>query len=169
MRLLELDNTLIELAAGWTAEPENAAWLDFGGDTHSLSPLSLRAMSSRSLHHLRVFTAGDAEETPAGLAAFSNIAPQSRTAMLWYVLGDKRFARQGLTSRAVGMLLAQGFGELGLASAWAWVAAGNPASERVLERHGFRRIGVQRRCHRVGDRTVDRTLFDLLQEEFACQ
>lgn len=166
MRLLELDNSLLELAAGWTAAPENAAWLDFGADTHSLTPLSLRAMSTRSLHCLRVFTSGDAADTPAGLVAFSNIAPQSRTAMLWYLLGDKRFAGQGLASRAVGALLAHGFETLGLESAWAWVAAGNSASERVLERHGFRRIGVQRRCHRLDDRTVDRTLFDLLKEEF---
>ncbi|NGP53688.1 GNAT family N-acetyltransferase [Thioalkalivibrio sp. XN8] len=164
-----MDNELIELAAGWTADPAHSPWLDFGEDVHSLTPLTLRAMCLRPVHCLRIFTAGDETETPAGLVAFSNIAPESRTAMVWYVLGDKRFARQGLTSRAVGALLAHGFGELGLESAWAWVATGNPASERVLERHGFRRIGIQRRCHRLGDRTVDRTLFDLLQEEFASQ
>lgn len=167
MRLLELDNTLIALVAAWTEDPATSAWLDFGADVHSLSPLALKSMGARPLHCLRVFTGEGAEaDTPAGLVAFSHIGPESRQAMLWYLLGEKRLAGQGLTGRAVTRMLQYGFGPLGLASVWAWVADGNPGSAHILEKRGFRRIGVQRRCHHLDGRTVDRTLYDLLKEEF---
>ncbi len=47
-------------------------------------------MSQRDIHRLRVF-ASDTDGAPIGLVAPRNITPNFRTAVLWYVLGDKGY------------------------------------------------------------------------------
>lgn len=164
MRLLPLDDATIELAAAWLAEKANYRWLDFGGGQQILSRAALKIMTQRDLHMLRTFTA-DGDDAPIGLVALSNVAPNFHTATLWYVLGDKRFAGQGLTSRAVSLLLTHAFHGLGLQAVNAWAVEGNAPSIRVLTRNHFRLIGRQRRCHVIDGRPADRLLFDLLASE----
>jgi RimJ/RimL family protein N-acetyltransferase len=98
--------------------------------------------------------------------ALSDIDRVFRTGRLWYVLGDKRFAGRGLTSRAVADLVREGFGPVRLEAINAWAVVENRPSIRILESNGFRLIGYQRRCHRIDGRPVDRALFDLLATEF---
>ena len=165
MRLLPVDNTLFPLVISWLGREENYKWLDFGFGSQPIPPAAFLMMLHKPTHCLRVFTA-DTDDTPIGLVAFSNIHPQFRTAMLWYLLGNKTYEGQGQTTRAVGQLLKVGFGELGLSAAHAWVAEGNAASVRILERNAFRLIGRQRHCHYIDGKPRDRLLFDLLASEF---
>jgi RimJ/RimL family protein N-acetyltransferase len=164
MRLLLFDDVLLDLAAAWLAEKANYQWLDFGGGRQVLGRASLKIMTQRDLHVLRAFTA-DNDETPIGLVALSDVAHAFHTGTLWYVLGDKRFAGQGFTSRAVSLLLTHAFHTLGLQAVNAWAVEGNVPSIRVLTRNRFRLIGRQRRCHVIDGRPADRLLFDLLASE----
>jgi RimJ/RimL family protein N-acetyltransferase len=145
----------IPLISAWLMQDENCRWLDFGNGIQTLSPALLQIMASRETHAMRVFTCGRGDE-PVGLIAFGSVDRRVRTANLWYVLGDKRFKGQGLTTRAVSEMLGLGFGELPLESVNAWVVEGNVSSIRILERNGFQYIGRQRRCHYIGDRARDR-------------
>ena len=160
MRLLPVDSKNLPLVTDWLLEEENWKWLDFGSGVQRLAPAAVALMARRDTHVLKVFTAGN--DQPAGLVALSNIALEFRTAMLWYLLGDKSHSGKGLTSHAVREILDLGFGELALASIWAWVAEPNRASLRVLEKNGFRKIGRQRHCHVVGGELCDRILFDIV-------
>ena len=165
MRLLPIDNELFPGVISWLDKEENYKWLDFGFGSQPIPPPAFLMMLKKPNHCLRVFT-GEDDQTPIGLVAFSNIHPQFRTAMLWYLLGNKTYEGQGLTTRAVGQMLKLGFRELGLVAVHAWVAEGNAASVRILERNGFRLIGRQRQCHYVDGEPRDRLLFDLLASEF---
>jgi RimJ/RimL family protein N-acetyltransferase len=160
-----VDFDLIPLVGGWLADEDNHQWLDFGAGTRVLSPGLLRVLTKRDSHCLRVFT-GDDDMTPIGVVAFGNIDPEFHTAMLWYVLGDKREGGKGLTTRAVAQFLELGFGALNLRAINAWAVEENTPSIRVLERNGFRAAGRQRQCHYLKGRAVDRLLFDLLLSEF---
>jgi RimJ/RimL family protein N-acetyltransferase len=164
MKLLPLDQPiLIELAAKWLGREENYKWLDFGEGAHALSVISLRIMTQRDLHVLRVFTPDDSD-VPIGLVALSDIRRQSKTAgSVWVVLGRKRYA--GYTARAVSKLLTFGFGELGLEAVSAWTVETNVTSRRVLEQLRFRYVGRQRRRHWIDGRPYDRLLYDLLATE----
>jgi RimJ/RimL family protein N-acetyltransferase len=164
MRLSPLDDATLPLAAGWIAAPENWRWLDFRGPGQPPDVLMLTAMSRRGSHCMRVYGA-PGTEAPVGLVVLDDVSTRFGTASLWYVLGDKRHAGQGLTTAAVGAMLRLGFGELGLETVQAWVAEGNDASIRVLERNGFRRVGRYRRAHVVDGRWCDRLLYDLLASE----
>ena len=164
MDLQPLRNGTEELISRWLAEKENHQWLDFSGN-RVLNPVAVKVMNSRDTHCLLIFAA-EQSGSPIGLVAFSDIHPEFRTARLWYVLGDKRYAGNGYTSRAVFELLKLGFSDLGLLSVNAWAVEANTRSISVLRRNGFREIGRQRRCHHIDGRIYDRIQFDLLASEF---
>jgi RimJ/RimL family protein N-acetyltransferase len=104
---------------------------------------------------------------PVGVVGLSDIHPRFRTALLWYALGQPRFAGRGLTGRAAAEVVRLGFHELELAAIQAWAVEGNEASLRILERIGFRAVGRQRRCHLIDGQLRDRLLFDIVPRELA--
>lgn len=163
-QLWKLDGKWLATAADWLAAEENYQWLDFGSDVRVLTPLLLQVMAQRDIHCLRVFTPPKSAQ-PIGLVGLSNISAFFKSATLWYVLGDKTYAAGGHTTEAVRQMLDHGFRDLQLQAITAWAVEENTASVRVLEKTGFRPIGRQRRCHRLGDRYLDRLLFDLLTHE----
>ena len=73
---------------------------------------------------------------------------------------DREAGGRGVASKAVSLLLAQGFGPLGLWRVEAAVRPENPASIRVLERNGFRQFGHSRRAFKVYGAWYDRLLFE---------
>lgn len=165
MDLVPLDNHTIPMVASWLGQKENYQWLDFGNGKQSLDAVILRLMIHRPVHHLRLFTAGNAGPS-IGIVALSPIDPHFGVAQLWYVLGDKSYSMCGYTSAAVSALLDYGFRVLHLESVNAWAVASNIPSIRVLEKNCFRLIGTQRRCHRLDGVSVDRLLFDLVATEY---
>lgn len=163
MVLRELAAGDIETVAAWLGDEANYKWLDFGHGVQILSATSLRIMSQRSLHDLRVFTADD-DATVIGIAALSDIDRRFATAKLWYVLGDKGFSGGGYTSRAARQLVDEGFAS-GLKAIRAWAVEANIGSVRVLEKCGFKLVGRTRQSHVVGGERRDRLLFDVVASE----
>lgn len=164
MTLLPLDDPrLLETAHGWLSEPGNRQWLEFGDTVEPVSLTTLTVMCRRAQHLVRVFT--DEAGRPIGVVALGDIRVVSRTATIWCVLGDKRLGGRGYGTTAMRTCLAHGFQALHLAAINTWVVVGNTRSRRMVERVGFRLVGIQRLCHRMGDIAHDRWLFDLLPEE----
>lgn len=164
MQLKPIDACNLDLVAKWMSTKDNYQWLDFAHGTQILTPISLRIMSQRDIHVLRVFTS-DSDDSPIGLVALSDIAHAFKTARLWYVLGHKAYAGQGYTTRAVSKLLTLAFAHLGLLAVNAWAVDQNKPSLRVLEHNDFHFVGRQRQCHHIDGHPFDRLLFDLLASE----
>jgi RimJ/RimL family protein N-acetyltransferase len=157
----------LETIAGWLAEPRIAMWLDFGM-ARPLTAVALKYASAQRSQRLFTFAPARGEKVaPIGVVALSSIHPSFRTALLWYALGEPRYAGRGLTSMAAAEVVRIGFSELDLRAIHAWVAAGNPASVRILEKIGFRPIGRQRQCHAIEGQLRDRLLFDIVPHELA--
>src|SRR5262249_40102436 len=102
-----------------------------------------------------------------GLTALADIDVVDSTAMIWYVLGEPRFARKGVTSKAVRQLVHKSFHELNLRSLYAWVMADNALSAKVLTAVGFREAGRIRQAVASNGHQVDRIYFDLVPSECA--
>src|SRR5436309_14904926 len=96
MKLLPLDRPeLIELVANWLSQEDNCKWLDFGNGVHSPSLVSLKVMTQRDLHVLRVFTPHDSD-LPIGVVGLSNVDRRFKTAAsMGGVLGRKRAGGYG--------------------------------------------------------------------------
>lgn len=155
----------VRRAAEWLSRAENYRWLDFGPGQTTLTAVTLRMMAQKPACHLRVFTSDDDDERAIGLVALIATDAPRKTATLWYLLGEKEFAGRGLTRRAVLAALDEGFGRLGLRTVHTWVADGNAASIRILERCGFRLVGRLREAHTIDGAPCDRILFELLARE----
>ena len=164
MILLPLDEPrLIALAHGWLSAPCNRQWLEFGDAAQSISLTALTVMCRRPQHVLRLFT--DEADRPIGVVALGEMRPVSKTGTIWCVLGDSRVSGRGYGTEAMRQCLTLGFKSLGLTAINTWVVDTNARSRHMVERLGFRLIGVQRQCHRIGDTAHDRLLFDMLAEE----
>ena len=100
MQLRPLSLHDIRSAADWMRRKDVFQWLDFEGSTQSLDELTLKVMTQRPQHCLRVFT-DDATETAIGLVALSRIDPRMRSAQLWCVLGESAYSGEGYATRAV--------------------------------------------------------------------
>jgi ribosomal-protein-alanine N-acetyltransferase len=71
----------------------------------------------------------------------------------------RRLNGQGLATRAVGEAVDIAFGELGLHRLQAGTLVDNVASQRVLEKNDFERIGLARRYLHIGGEWQDHWLY----------
>jgi [ribosomal protein S5]-alanine N-acetyltransferase len=101
-------------------------------------------------------------ELLVGTVALSNVVRGPlQSANLGYWVAE-RFNGRGLATSAVGELIPIAFGELGLHRLEAGTLVDNLASQRVLEKNGFERIGVARGYLHIGGAWRDHLLFQLL-------
>lgn len=84
------------------------------------------------------------------------------SAELGYWLGEP-FWRRGVMTEAIRHFTAWAMPRFELTRVYAEVFAGNPASERVLEKSGFARIGVLRKAAIKHGRHHDYVLYDLVR------
>jgi ribosomal-protein-alanine N-acetyltransferase len=95
----------------------------------------------------------------AGTITLSNpVFGPFRSATVGYWVALERNGR-GLASRALAATVEHAFGEVGLHRVEAATLTDNAASQRVLEKTGFERIGVARRYLHIGDAWRDHILF----------
>jgi RimJ/RimL family protein N-acetyltransferase len=150
------------LVARWLSKPEINRWLAAEWRNPAVNA-TLIAIAVRNRKN-RLFLVRCGSE-PCGLVALADTNAVDKTAMVWYVLGEQRLSGRGITSEAVTQLTRLCFGQMGLASIYAWITEDNIASHRVLQKAGLREAGRIRRAASSGGRQVDRIYFDLIASE----
>lgn len=161
MELSPIDTPeLVRTVAAWLSEA--CHWLDLSPH-QQLTPARLRVLTRQANQEFRVFRPAQLGP-PVGVVALTDIDPECGTAMVWGMLGDKQWTRQGLTTAALSRILTFGFSELGLRAINTWAVDESP-SLHMLTRLHFRLIGRQRSCHVINGHPCDRLRFDLLATE----
>jgi [ribosomal protein S5]-alanine N-acetyltransferase len=95
----------------------------------------------------------------AGTVSLSNVVRGPlRSANVGYWVDAKRNGR-GLATRAVAAVVEHAFGTLALHRLQAGTLVDNVASQRVLEKNGFERIGLARNYLHIGGAWRDHLLF----------
>lgn len=155
-------NELVDRVTTWLAARENSQWLDFGDGQRTVTPAWVKIVSRSNRHVLRVFT--DEHGEAIGVVALGSIDHAFRTGTLWFVLGDKRYARSGYTTRAAAEMLRVGFEDLDLHAINTWTVEGNP-SMHIIAKLQFKPAGRQRQCHWIDGSPRDRLLWDLLASD----
>lgn len=87
-----------------------------------------------------------------------------RSAMVSYFVDEARAGR-GLATRAVVKIVEHGFGALGLHRIEAGTAVTNLASQRVLERTQFTRVGLLRKHLLIAGEWVDHYLWERIVDD----
>jgi [ribosomal protein S5]-alanine N-acetyltransferase len=125
----------------------------------------------RTTEMLGQFVAGHAFpyliEVDGAVAGRVNITNVSRGPFQNGQLGywvDQQLNRRGVASRAVAAALDQAFNRHGLHRVEAATLVDNEASQRVLTRNGFHRIGLAPRYLQIAGRWQDHVLFQRIAE-----
>jgi RimJ/RimL family protein N-acetyltransferase len=148
--------------AQWLSKSEINRWLTAEWRRTDISPTAIAiAVRNRRNRLFLVLHNG----APCGLAALSDIDTEDGTAMVWYLLGASDLAGRGIATAAVRAMAEIAFHRLGLNSLYAWAMEDNIASQRVLQKVGFREAGRIRQSAWSANRRVDRIYFDLLPDE----
>lgn len=151
------------LVATWLSNPQINRWLasTWRGKHITEKHVSVVCMNPRNKLFLVRY-----DDEPCGLVALGCIDPVDKTGNLWYLMGQDLGGR-GIMTTAVRQVATLAFDELGLTSLTASVMASNKASSRVLEKNGFRLVGVRRKAFVLDGEHVNRIVFDLLPEDLA--
>jgi len=149
-----------EQVACWLSRGEINQWLTSEWRHRQADPKML-AIASRSVKN-RLFLVRFQGQA-CGLTGLADIDQADRIAMVWYLLGEQRFASRGITSEAVRQTANFAFAEMNIACLYAWIMEDNVASRRVLEKSGFRECGRFRNAACSNGRQVDRIYFDLIR------
>lgn len=158
----ELIPDYFDLVAQWLSKAEINRWLTSEWRNREVNA-TLVAIATRNRKNRFFLVRYDGQ--PCGLIALADIDTADKTAMIWYVLGDKNLSGRGITSDAVRQLVRLAFDQMGLASTYAWAMEDNAGSKRVLQKAGLREAGRIRSAASSGGHQVDRIYFDLIASE----
>ncbi|HEX4677776.1 MAG TPA: GNAT family protein [Gaiellaceae bacterium] len=101
----------------------------------------------------------------AGLVSITGVERDAfQSAMVSYFV-DAAHTRRGLATAAVEAAAGFAFGELGLHRLEAGTATANVASQRVLEKSHFTKVGLLRHHLRIGGEWVDHFLWERLETD----
>lgn len=121
----------------------------------------IRAWLARPGHGFAIL---DGDELAGTLGLSFLVGPPLQSGMVGYFV-DSAHAGRGLATRAVGEAASFAFGELGLHRLEAGTRVDNHASQRVLEKSGFTRVGLLRRHLLIRGEWVDHVLFERLADD----
>lgn len=146
------------LVAQWISDPRTNRWLysewrEGDVDERTIAIVVMNHKKNR-LYLIRH------QQAAVGVAAISQISPVDRHGVIWYLVGEAAATGRGVASRAIALLVERAVTELDLHSLEASVLEGNLASERVLLKNRFQRVGVLHQAAFIGGHPVDRSLFE---------
>ena len=175
--ITELTDDHYSVAARWLSNPEINKWLysEWRGRTVTDKLLAVAAMNPKNKLWIVMV-----RSQPFGLVGLADINTLDSTAMVWSLRGDdddlrawtarnrQELAHAIRDAITEGMRegIRHGFEDLKLRSISASIMAPNVMSHRVAHRLGFKKVGVLRKAFRLGDKFVDRVVYDLLPEDW---
>lgn len=111
----------------------------------------------------------DQQGRPIGLIGLVQIDPESKSAEIFIVIGDRNYWAKGVMLEAERLLIGWAFETLKLEKIWAQSRTENIASMITMKKIGFRTEGTLRRHAVIAGRPVDVFQVGLLKEDFKNQ
>ncbi|MFL6643392.1 N-acetyltransferase [Paraburkholderia fungorum] len=164
--LREPDSDDVNDIAAWLADQHINQWFDFGQGRQTLSVPAVRFMIQGGRHRIRMFGPAG-HEAASGLVAASDLAHAFGTGSFWVLRDSRRPACRDMTFTASTRLLREAFEADRLHCITAWAVECNVRSRHLLERIGFRLVGLQRDCHVMHGSRYGRVHYDLLPADLA--
>lgn len=130
-------------------------------DAREFYERNLREFNDGSAIHLRTFYNGKV----IGETGFHGIDRASRSAEIGYWVSEDHAGR-GIATRCTKKLLGHAFGEMGFNRIVIKCAIENTRSQRIPERLGFTREGIERESDWLHDRFADQVVYSMLAREW---
>ena len=141
-------------------------WVHEGFWTRHPRLAAMRLFVSAGVSPTAVFWTIEFMGKPIGHCHIRHIDRDKGDATAAILIGEKAQQGKGLASEAIAVRNAFAFRRLRLHKISATSIATNLATSRLLERAGYRRVGISRQAARIGGERHDMLLFELLQTDF---
>ncbi len=104
---------------------------------------------------------------PIGQAGIDDLDFMDRRGEIFFLIGDKDEKGKGYSREIVRLLLDYSFKKLKLNSLFATVTVKNIPSLKVLEKAGFKKMGIRREYNRIGGKYLDEVFLDFTAKDYA--
>ena len=105
------------------------------------------------------------KKEPIGYAGIEEIDFDDKRGEIYFLIGDRSEQGKGYGQEITRLLIDYAFNKLKLHSLFADVTVLNKPSIKLMEKCGFRRIGVRRDYNYIDGKFVDEVFFDLVKKE----
>lgn len=105
-------------------------------------------------------------DKPIGQAGIDELDFLDKRGEIFFLIGDKVEKGKGYSHETIRLLIDFAFKRLKLNSLYATATVKNLPSIKVLERAGFRKIGVRREYNYIGGKFWDEILYDLTKKDY---
>ena len=101
-----------------------------------------------------------------GHAGIDDIDLHDQRAEIFFLIGDAKEQGKGYSKEILTLLLNYAFTKMHLNSLFATATIENIPSQRVLEKSGFKKIGIRRQFNYINGKFVDEVLYDMVKKEY---
>ncbi len=106
------------------------------------------------------------DNKPIGQAGIDDLDFMDWRGEIFFLIGDKDEKGKGYSKEIVRLLLDYAFKKLKLNSLFATVTIENIPSLKVLEKAGFKKIGIRREYNRIGGKYLDEVFLDFTAKDY---
>ncbi len=106
------------------------------------------------------------KKDPIGHAGIDDLDFDDKRGEIFFLIGDKTQHGKGYGTQIVNSLLDYGFNKLHFHSIFATAFITNIASQKILEKTGFKKIGVRRSYNHINGKFIDEVFYDITVDDY---
>ncbi len=151
------------LIAAWYNDRENIKYMNpiIRCKIHTAESLEAELRSARECREQLFMVCLKEDGRPIGHAGIDDIEMDDRRGEIFFLIGERGEQGKGYGKEIARQLLDLAFTEMHLNTLFATVTVENAASIAVLEKAGFRKIGVRREYNFIDGRYLDEVFLDI--------
>lgn len=156
------------LIARWFNDWENVKYMSTLVRCQKHTPATIR----KSIREIdpgfeRLFIVENEKESePIGHAGIDNIDFRDKRGEIFFLIGEKKEKGKGYGREIIRQLLDYAFHKLKLNSLLATVTIKNLPAQKVLEKAGFKRVGIRREFNYINRKFLDEIFYDILRKDY---
>jgi RimJ/RimL family protein N-acetyltransferase len=157
-----------EAIARWYNNPENVKYMStlVRCNQHTKASVEKELKESDPDYERLFMIFEEGNPKPIGHAGIDDLDLNDRRGEVFFIIGETSAQGKGYGKLAMKDLLWIAFRELRLNSVFATAAVENKPSIAILERLGFKRIGIRREYNFVDGEFMDEIFFDITKKDY---
>ena len=152
----------------WFKDKENVKYMSsiIRYEKHKLKSIEndIKTSDPRFERLFMVYLKG--KKDPIGHAGIDDLDFDDKRGEIFFLIGDRKEQGKGYGKEIVKLLLKYGFKQLHFHSIFASAVIVNISSQKILERSGFRKIGVRRGYNLINGKFLDEVFYDITIDDY---
>lgn len=166
LRRLHIDDA--ELISEWLNDKENIKYMStvVRCKNHSKESIERNIKHSDPTYEQEFIIILKDSKRPVGYCGIDGLDLYDKTGEIFFLLGDKTQQGKGFGKKSVRLLLDYAFKEMGLNNILGTATVENKSSIIVMEKAGFKRIGIRREYNYIDGEFMDEVMLDMIYKDY---